>query len=140
MNSKPKSNIMGNYQRLNVSFVKGDSVYLYDNKGRKYLDALSGIAVCGLGHAHPELVELLTNQANLWHTSNLYNIEHQEALAEALADSAQMDSVFFCNSGAEAMKRQSNCRKFDSIMGLKSTIVTRKEVSRAYHGDTERYG
>ena len=53
---------MGNYQRLNVSFVKGDSVYLFDNKGRKYLDALSGIAVCGLGHAHPKLVELLTNR------------------------------------------------------------------------------
>ena len=55
---------MGNIRRLNVSFtIKGDSVYLYDNKGRKYLGTLSGIAVCGLGHAHPELVKLLTNQA-----------------------------------------------------------------------------
>ena len=100
MNSQPKTKIMGNYQRLDVSFVKGDRVYLFDKKGRKYLDALSGIAVCGLGHAHPELVELLTNQAkDLWHTSNLYRIEHQEILAEVLTDSAKMDSVFFCNSG-----------------------------------------
>ena len=136
MNSKAKSNIMGNYQRLNVSFVKGDSVYLFDNKGRKYLDALSGIAVCGLGHAHPKLVELLTNQAkDLWHTSNLYNVEHQEALAAALADSAQMDSVFFCNSGAEANEAAIKlCRKFGFDNGIKDpTIVT---MQGSFHGRT----
>ena len=123
---------MGNYQRLNVSFVKGDSVYLFDNKGRKYLDALSGIAVCGLGHAHPKLVELLTNQAkDLWHTSNLYNVEHQEALAAALADSAQMDSVFFCNSGAEANEAAIKlCRKFGFDNGIKiQRLLLCKEVS-----------
>ena len=136
MNSKPKSKIMGNYQRLNVSFVKGDGVYLFDNKGRKYLDALSGIAVCGLGHAHPELVKLLTSQAKaLWHTSNLYNIEHQEALAEVLADAAQMDSVFFCNSGAEANEAAIKlCRKFGFDNGIKDpTIITMKG---SFHGRT----
>lgn len=136
MNSQPKTKIMGNYQRLDVSFVKGDRVYLFDKKGRKYLDALSGIAVCGLGHAHPELVELLTNQAkDLWHTSNLYRIEHQEILAEVLTDSAKMDSVFFCNSGAEANEAAIKlCRKFGFDNGIKNpTIITMKG---SFHGRT----
>ncbi|MDC3067366.1 aspartate aminotransferase family protein [Pseudomonadota bacterium] len=136
MNSQSKTKIMGNYQRLDVSFVKGDRVYLFDKKGRKYLDALSGIAVCGLGHAHPELVELLTNQAkDLWHTSNLYRIEHQEILAEILTESAKMDSVFFCNSGAEANEAAIKlCRKFGFDNGIKNpTIITMKG---SFHGRT----
>ena len=136
MNSEQKTKIMGNYQRLDVSFVKGDRVYLFDNKGRRYLDALSGIAVCGLGHAHPQLVELLASQAKeLWHTSNLYRIEHQETLASVLTDSAKMDNVFFCNSGAEANEAAIKlCRKFGFDNGIKNpTIITMKG---SFHGRT----
>ncbi len=136
MNLKQRNSVMGNYQRLDVSFVKGDRIYLFDNKGRKYLDALSGIAVCGLGHAHPELVKLLVGQAkDLWHTSNLYRIEHQETLAKALTDSASMDSVFFCNSGAEANETAIKlCRKFGFENRIKNpTIITMKG---SFHGRT----
>ena len=114
MESQSKTKIMGNYQRLNVCFAKGEGAYLFDLEGRRYLDALSGIAVCGLGHAHPTLVELLTEQAKeLWHTSNLYQIEHQESLAHLLVELSNMDSAFFCNSGAEANETAIKiCRKY----------------------------
>lgn len=94
---------MNNYQQLPVAFERGAGAWLYDQAGTGYLDALSGIAVCGLGHAHPALAEALSAQAGrLIHTSNLYRIPLQEQLGARLTGIAGMDKVFFCNSGAEA--------------------------------------
>ena len=95
--------VMPTYGRMPVSFVRGEGSYLYDDAGRRYLDALTGLAVCGLGHAHPRVAEAIATQAaTLLHTSNLYRIPGQERLAERLCALAGMDNVFFCNSGAEA--------------------------------------
>jgi acetylornithine aminotransferase len=97
------SSVMATYGRMNVSFVRGEGVWLWDTEGRRYLDALSGIAVCGLGHAHPRLAQVLCEQAGqLWHTSNLYRIGWQERLAERLTSLTGLDAAFFANSGAEA--------------------------------------
>ncbi len=94
---------MNTYGRLPVSFVKGNGAYLQDDKGNEYLDALTGIAVCGLGHAHPKVASALSDQGQtLLHTSNLYDIPHQTRLAQRLCALSGMDNVFFCNSGAEA--------------------------------------
>ena len=94
---------MNTYGRLPVSFVKGNGAYLQDDQGKQYLDALSGIAVCGLGHAHPKIAKALSEQGQtLLHTSNLYDIPHQTRLAERLCTLSGMDNAFFCNSGAEA--------------------------------------
>lgn len=94
---------MPTYGRLPVSFVKGEGAWLWDQAGKKYLDALSGIAVCGLGHSHPVLTAAICDQAStLLHTSNLYGIPNQQQLADKLCDISGMDSVFFGNSGAEA--------------------------------------
>ena len=94
---------MNTYAPLPVTFEKGDGVWLWDTEGKKYLDALSGIAVCGLGHAHPAITEAICQQAGkLIHTTNIYAIQHQQALANKLTKLAGMDSVFFGNSGAEA--------------------------------------
>lgn len=94
---------MATYKRLPVTFVKGEGCWLWDTEGKRYLDALSGIAVCGLGHAHPEIAAALCDQASqLVHTSNLYGIAHQEELGSMLARVSKMDRVFFSNSGAEA--------------------------------------
>ena len=94
---------MSTYKRLSVTFQRGEGVWLWDTAGKRYLDALSGIAVCGLGHAHPAVRDALCEQAGqLIHTSNLYRIDQQEALGEMLTAVAGMDKVFFANSGAEA--------------------------------------
>ena len=97
------AHLMHNYAPLPVTFEKGEGAWLWDTQGRKYLDALSGVAVCGLGHAHPAVADAICNQANtLVHTSNWYHIAHQESLAKKLTTLAGMDRVFFSNSGAEA--------------------------------------
>ncbi len=94
---------MSSYQRLPVAFVRGEGVWLWDTEGRRYLDAVGGIAVCALGHAHPAVARAVAEQAAiLVHTSNLYRIPSQERLAERLVALAGMDQAFFCNSGAEA--------------------------------------
>jgi len=94
---------MNTYQHQPVAFVHGSGAWLTDTNGQRYLDALSGIAVCGLGHAHPAITQAIAHQAGqLLHTSNLYHIPLQEKLAERLTALAGMDKVFFCNSGAEA--------------------------------------
>jgi len=88
---------------LPVAFTRGEGAWLWDSEGRKYLDALCGVAVCGLGHAHPEITRAICDQAGkLLHTSNWYEIPLQAELAERLCRKAGMDNVFFCNSGAEA--------------------------------------
>ncbi|MDT8382884.1 MAG: aspartate aminotransferase family protein [Gammaproteobacteria bacterium] len=95
--------LMKNYAPLPVTFEKGEGVWLWDTEGKRYLDALSGIAVCGLGHAHPAITEALCQQASqLVHTSNIYHIAQQQALAERLTALAGMERAFFSNSGAEA--------------------------------------
>jgi acetylornithine aminotransferase len=95
--------LMSTYARLPVEFVRGEGIWLWDTEGRQYLDALSGIAVCGLGHAHPDVASAIAGQAGqLVHTSNLYGIPHQSRLADRLCSLADMERVFFCNSGAEA--------------------------------------
>jgi acetylornithine aminotransferase len=97
------STIMSTYARLPIGFTHGEGVFLFDDAGNRYLDALSGIAVNCLGHAHPALTSALCEQAGkLIHTSNLYQIAEQEDLAGRLTKLARMDKVFFCNSGAEA--------------------------------------
>lgn len=94
---------MTSYQRLPVAFTRGEGVFLYDTEGKKYLDALSGIAVCGLGHANLRLQQAIADQASrLLHTSNLYHVPLQEELAKQLVELSGMEKVFFCNSGAEA--------------------------------------
>jgi len=94
---------MSTYARLPVAFKSGRSVYLTDTEGKEYLDAICGIAVCGLGHAHPDVARDIADQAKtLIHTSNLYEIPHQTELGEKLCTLADMDKVFFSNSGAEA--------------------------------------
>ncbi|MBT7478567.1 MAG: acetylornithine transaminase [Gammaproteobacteria bacterium] len=95
--------IMPTYGRLPVSFTKGEGVWLWDEHGNRYLDALSGIAVCGLGHSHPAVTQAICEQAaTLLHTSNLYGIPNQQQLADRLCEISTMENVFFSNSGAEA--------------------------------------
>jgi acetylornithine/N-succinyldiaminopimelate aminotransferase len=97
--------VMPTYARAKLSFVKGEGVWLVDDQNRRFLDLGGGIAVNALGHAHPKLVQVLKDQAEaLWHTSNLYNIPNQERLAEKLVDNTFADTVFFTNSGTEAME------------------------------------
>src|SRR5210317_5272 len=97
------SALMQTYARLPVTFSHGEGVYLYDTDGRRYLDAIAGIAVNGLGHAHPAVTAAIREQADkLVHTSNLYRIGAQEQLGEALTAVAGMENCFFGNSGAEA--------------------------------------
>jgi len=95
--------LMQNYSRLPISFTRGEGAWLYDDQGKQYLDALSGIAVCGLGHCHPAVTEALCTQAGtLVHTSNLFGIDKQSELADRLCAVSGMDTAFFSNSGAEA--------------------------------------
>ncbi len=97
------SHLMNTYGRLPVAFSHGEGSWLFDLAGKRYLDALSGIAVTTLGHNHPRLVKAVAEQAaRVIHTSNLYGIPLQESLSDKLAELAGMDEVFFCNSGAEA--------------------------------------
>ena len=94
---------MNTYARLPVAFTRGEGVWLWDEQGKRYLDAVAGVAVNGLGHAHPKLVQAICEQAKaLIHSSNLYQIPKQEQLGAKLAQLAGMDKVFLCNSGAEA--------------------------------------
>ncbi len=97
------THLMNTYNRLPVAFTHGKGARLYDAQGREYLDALAGIAVNGLGHAHPKLVAALQEQVSrLIHTSNIYRVAEQEALADRLCELSGMQEVFFGNSGSEA--------------------------------------
>lgn len=127
---------MQTYLRLPVAFERGDGAWLWDSEGRQYLDALSGIAVCGLGHAHPGVTAALQEQAGrLLHTSNIYRIPNQEQLGQALCELAQMDTVFFCNSGAEANEAAIKlARLYGHQRGIQlPTIVT---THGSFHGRT----
>ncbi len=95
--------LMHTYNRIPVDFVRGEGSWVVDSEGKRYLDAISGIAVCALGHSHPGFIKAVQDQvATLVHTSNLYGVPLQAELAEKLCEASGMDRVFFCNSGAEA--------------------------------------
>ncbi len=95
--------LMNTYARLPVCFERGAGAYLWDTDGKRYLDALGGIAVCALGHAHPDVTAAICAQAGqLVHTSNLYQVRHQQTLGDRLTRLSGLDKAFFCNSGAEA--------------------------------------
>jgi len=97
--------LLPTYNRADISFVRGEGPYLFNEAGRRYLDFGAGIAVCALGHTHPHLVSALREQAaKLWHTSNLYRVPGQEKLARRLTEISFADTVFFTNSGAEAVE------------------------------------
>ncbi|MBL1140707.1 MAG: acetylornithine transaminase [Proteobacteria bacterium] len=130
------SALMSNYQPLPVEFKSGAGAWLTDIDGQRYLDALSGIAVCGLGHAHPAVQAAISDQAaNLIHTSNLYRIPLQEKLAEKLVEHSGMEKVFFGNSGAEANEAAIKlARLYGNNKGIKNpTIVV---MERSFHGRT----
>ena len=128
--------IMATYKRLDVAFESGEGAWLIDRQGTRYLDALSGIAVCGLGHAHPGIAEVVAQQARrLVHTSNLYRIPLQEELAARLVGISGMDRVFFCNSGAEANEAAIKiCRKFACHKQVEEPLIVVMEGS--FHGRT----
>jgi acetylornithine aminotransferase len=128
--------LMSTYARLPVAFARGAGVWLWDEDGQRYLDALSGIAVCGLGHAHPAVAAAVADQAaTLLHTSNLYRIPLQEQLGDRLCQLAGMDRVFFCNSGAEANEAAIKlARRVGHARGLALPRIVVMEG--AFHGRT----
>lgn len=128
--------LMNTYNRLSVSFERGEGSWLYDTNGNKYLDALSGIAVCGLGHAHPAVTQAISEQAGkLVHTSNLYSIPLQEKLGARLTELSGLDKVFFANSGAEANEAAIKiARKFGHAKGVENPAIVVMEG--AFHGRT----
>ena len=130
------SNIMPTYNRKPVTFVKGDGVFLYDTEGKKYLDALCGLAVTSLGHSHPIIAKTIKNQSEkLIHTSNAFRIENQEKLAKRLCQLSGMDNVFFCNSGAESVEAAIKiARKFGHGMKFKNSKII--VMSNSFHGRT----
>lgn len=134
--SMTSTTLISNYARLPVRFERGAGAILWDSEGREYLDALSGVAVCGLGHAHPAVTEALCNQAGtLVHTSNIYEIPLQEELSAELAKLAGMDRVFFCNSGAEANEAAIKlARLHGHKRGIKEPAIIVMEGS--FHGRT----
>ena len=129
------SHVMNTYARQPVAFVRGEGVWLWDEEGRKYLDALAGIAVNTLGYAHPKLVRALTARINsgVIHTSNLWRIPDQEAAADRVAEITGLDEVFFCNSGLEANEAAIKvARKYGHDRGIAEPAIIVME--KAFHG------
>ena len=128
--------LMPTYAPLDVCFQRGEGVYLWDQHDKRYLDALAGIAVCGLGHAHPNVTAAISEQAGkLIHTSNLYNIEKQQQLADALCELSGLDRVFFSNSGAEANEAAIKiARLYGHSKNIKTPTIIVMENS--FHGRT----
>ena len=130
------SHLMNTYARLPVAFTRGEGVWLWDEQGKKYLDALAGIAVSGLGHAHPALVRAIADQAaKVIHTSNLYEIPLQSRLADRICALSGMQEVFFCNSGSEANE---TAIKLARLYGHQNSIQSAAIVvmEHAWHGRT----
>lgn len=127
---------MPTYNRLPITFDRGEGAWLFDEKNNRYLDALSGIAVCNLGHAHPAIQHAICEQSKkLIHTSNLYGIPGQELLADKLTEKSGMDNVFFCNSGAEANEAAIKlARKYGHEKGIENPAIIVMEKS--FHGRT----
>lgn len=130
------SSLIPTYARQPIAFVRGQGSYLYTADGTAYLDALTGIAVCGLGHSHPKVAQAISEQAStLIHTSNLFEIPWQEAAGRALTKVAGMDQVFFSNSGAEANEA---AIKLARISGNKKGLSHPKIIvmEKSFHGRT----
>jgi acetylornithine/N-succinyldiaminopimelate aminotransferase len=129
--------VMPSYGRADIAFVRGERAHLYTDDGRKFLDFGGGVAVLSLGHNHPHLVEALIAQAGkVWHTSNLYNIPEQQRLADRLVANSFADTVFFCNSGAEAVEASIKLmRKYQSENG-KPERYRMISFSGSFHGRT----
>jgi acetylornithine aminotransferase len=127
---------MPTYSRLPVTFERGEGAWLLDENNNRYLDALSGIAVCNLGHAHPAVHRAICEQSKkLLHTSNIYKIAAQERLADKLTEKSGMDNVFFCNSGAEANEAAIKlARKYGHERGIENPEIIVMEKS--FHGRT----
>ncbi len=130
------AHLMKTYAPQPVAFARGEGAWLWDTEGKRYLDALAGIAVNGLGHGHPVLVRAIAEQAaRLIHTSNLFRVPEQERLAERLCALAGMDNAFFCNSGAEANEcaiKIARLHGHQRGIGNPAIIV----MERAWHGRT----
>ena len=128
--------LMNTYGEKAMTLVSGEGAWLYDEKGNKYLDALSGIAVCGLGHSHPEISKVIANQASeLIHCSNFFAIPSQQQLAEKLCNISGMTNVFFGNSGAEANEAAIKiARLHGHKKGIKLPTVL--VMDNAFHGRT----
>ncbi len=130
------THLMNTYARQPIAFVRGEGAYLWDEAGRRYLDAVAGVAVNGLGHAHPKLVKAIAEQAaSVIHTSNLYRVLRQEELADKLCELSGMDRVFFCNSGCEANEAAIKlARLYGHGKGIEvPTIIV---MEKAFHGRT----
>lgn len=127
---------MNTYARLPVTFARGEGVWLWDQNGKRYLDAVAGVAVNALGHAHPRLAQAICDQARtLIHTSNLYGVARQEELGAKLAQLSNMDKVFFCNSGAEANEAAIKlARLHGHNKGIENPAIIVMEKS--FHGRT----
>jgi len=130
------SHVMNTYKRLPVAFERGEGSWLWDTQGKRYLDALAGIAVCGIGHSHPKLTAVMRDQVGrLVHTSNLYGIPLQEQLADRLAAISGMNSVFFCNSGCEANEAAIKlARYYGHQKKIESPAII--VLEKAFHGRT----
>lgn len=130
------TNIMPTYSRQAVTFERGEGAWLWDNQGKKYLDALAGIAVCNLGHAHPAVHQAICQQSQkLIHTSNLYGVQLQEELAAKLCQLSGLDNVFFCNSGAEANEAAIKlARKYGHEQGIEQPVII--TMNKSFHGRT----
>ncbi|MBI1174623.1 MAG: acetylornithine/succinylornithine family transaminase [Sideroxydans sp.] len=130
------SHLMNTYARLSVSFTHGEGVWLWDTAGKRYLDALSGIAVNTLGHAHPRFTAALNAQiGKLIHVSNVYRIPEQEQLADKLCELSRMDEVFVCNSGCEANEAAIKlARMYGHKKGVENPCIIVME--KAFHGRT----
>ncbi len=130
------THLMNTYARQPVAFVRGEGAYLWDEAGRRYLDAVAGVAVNGLGHAHPKLVKAIAEQAAaVIHTSNLYQVPRQAELADRLCALSGMDRAFFCNSGCEANEAAIKlARLYGHGKGIEvPTIIV---MEKAFHGRT----
>lgn len=128
--------LMSNYAPLPLNFTRGEGAWLWDEANRRYLDAVSGVAVCSLGHAHPQVTKAICAQARtLLHTSNLYSIKLQQQLADRLVDISGMQNCFFCNSGAEAN---------EAMLKLARLYATKRKIAQpmiivmqnSFHGRT----
>lgn len=130
------THIMPTYARQAVTFDRGEGAWLWDSNGKRYLDALAGIAVCNLGHAHPAVHQALCRQSQtLIHTSNLYGVKLQTELADKLCRLSGMDNVFFCNSGAEANEAAIKiARKYGHEQGIETPVVI--TMDKSFHGRT----
>lgn len=128
--------VMPTYGRLDIAFAKGQGAWLTDTNDKQYLDALSGIAVCNLGHCHPAVTKAVQYQAEtLIHTSNIYHIPLQTQLADKLTDVSGMEQVFFCNSGAEANEAAIKiARKYGHSKGIDKPVIIVMDGS--FHGRT----